>query len=216
MQSFESFVRERLPEPPARVLEVGCGRGELTTALAVAGHDALGIDPLAPDGPLFRRLTLDDVESDGRYDAVVAAFSLHHIRDLDAALEKIASLLVPEGLLLVDEFAWDRLDEPTLAWLWGQRQAAAAAGGKTEPASPADVRADWDAEHVGLHGYDALRTSLDAHFEEVDFAPTPYLHRLLGGGAPGVLEQSLVDAGTIAALGFRYAGRPRRARGPTP
>jgi len=215
MQSFESFVRERLPDPPARVLEVGCGRGELTTALAVAGHDVLGIDPLAPDGPLFRRLTLDDVENGPRYDAVVAAFSLHHIRDLDAALRKIASLLVPEGLLLVDEFAWDRLDEPTLAWLWGQRQAAAAAAGEPEPASPAEMRADWEAEHVGLHGHDALRRCLDEHFEQVAFVPTPHLHRLLGGVSSAVLEQSLIDAGTIAAIGFRYAGRPRRAPGRT-
>ncbi|HET9507045.1 MAG TPA: class I SAM-dependent methyltransferase [Gaiellaceae bacterium] len=215
MQSFESFVRERLPEPPARVLEVGCGRGELTTALAVAGHDVLGIDPLAPDGPLFRRLTLDDVENEGRYDAVVAAFSLHHIRDLAAALRKIASLLVPEGLLLVDEFAWDRLDEPTLAWLWGQRQAVAAAAGKPEPVSPAEMRAEWEAEHVGLHGHDALRGSLDEHFERVAFVPTPYLHRLLGGASSAVLEQSLMDAGTIAALGFRYVGRPRRPPGRT-
>ncbi|HEX5798612.1 MAG TPA: class I SAM-dependent methyltransferase [Gaiellaceae bacterium] len=215
MQSFESFVRERLPDPPARVLEVGCGRGELTTALAVAGHDALGIDPIAPDGPLFRRLTLDDLENDARYDAVVAAFSLHHIRDLDAALRKIASLLVPAGLLLVDEFAWDRLDEPTLAWLWGQRRAAAAAAGEAGPASPAEVRADWEAEHVGLHGHDALRRCLDEHFEQVAFVPTPHLHRLLGGVSSAVLEQSLVDAGTIAAIGFRYAGRPRRAPGRT-
>jgi SAM-dependent methyltransferase len=210
MQSFESFVRERLPDPPARVLEVGCGRGELTTALAVAGHDVLGIDPLAPDGPLFRRLTLDDVENGPRYDAVVAAFSLHHIRDLDAALRKIASLLVPEGLLLVDEFAWDRLDEPTLAWFWGQRQAAAAAAGEPEPGSPAEMRADWEAEHVGMHGHAALRRGLDDHFEQVAFVPTPHLHRLLGGASSPVLEQSLIDAGTIAALGFRYAGRPRR------
>ena len=34
----------------------------------------------------------------------------------------------------------------------------------------------------------------------------PYLHRLLGGVATEVLEQALIDAGAIQALGFRYAG----------
>ena len=210
MQSFEAFVRSQLPESPARVLEVGCGRGELTTALAVAGHAAVGIDPAAPDGPRFRRLTLEEVEEGARYDAVVAAFSLHHIRDLDAALAKVAGLLVPGGLLLVDEFAWDLLDEPTLEWLWEQQRAAAAAVGEEARGSPADLRAEWEAEHVGLHGDEALRGALDARFEQLVLEPTPYLHRLLGGAASAVLEQALIDAGTIAPLGFRYAGRPRR------
>jgi SAM-dependent methyltransferase len=207
--SFEQFVRERLPEPPARVLEVGCGNGELTTALAVAGHDALGIDPVAPDGPNFRRLTLDDLEPGPRFDAVVAAFSLHHIRDLDAALERIAGLLVPGGLLLVDEFAWDLLDEPTGDWLWGQQRAIAAAAGGAAPDSPEELRAEWDADHLGMHGYEAMRHALDERFEAATFEWTPFLHRHLGGVSSAVLEQALVDAGAIRALGFRYAGRPR-------
>ncbi len=191
------------------MLEVGCGQGELTTALAVAGHDALGIDPRAPDGPRFRRLTLDDVEPGPRFEAVVAAFSLHHIRDLDAALEKVASLLVPGGLLLVDEFAWDLLDGPTLEWLWGQQRAIAAAEGGSAPETPEELGAEWHADRLGLHGYEALRAALDARFEEVAFEWVPYLHRLLGGVASAVLEQALVDAGAIRPLGFRYAGRPR-------
>ncbi len=208
MLTFEEFVRGHLPEPPARVLEVGCGQGELTTALAVAGHDALGIDPRAPDGALFRRITLDDVEPGARVDAGGAAHALHHIRDLDAALEKAATLLVPGGLLLVDDFGWDLLDDPTFEWLWGQRRAIAAAAGAEEPGSLAEFRAEWAADRLGLHGYEALRGALDARFEALEFEWTPYLYRLLGGVASAVLEQALVDAGAIRPVGFRYAGRP--------
>lgn len=206
MQSFKEFLREQLREPPARVLEVGCGQGELTTALAVAGYDVVGIDPAAPEGELFRRLTLEDLDADVRYDAVVAAYSLHHIRDLDAALEKVARLLQPEGVVVVDEFAWDLLDEPTLDWYWGQQRALAAAGAEDAPASPEELRAEWDADHLGLHGYVALRQELDERFEQVAFEPVPYLHRLLGGTSSAVLEQALVDASAIRPLGFRYAG----------
>ncbi len=209
MQSFEEFLREQLRQPPARVLEVGCGQGELTTALAVAGYDIVGIDPAAPEGELFRRLTLDDLDADVRYDAVVAAYSLHHIRDLDAALEKVARLLEPEGVVVVDEFAWDLLDEPTLDWYWGQQRALAAAGADDAPATPEELRAEWDADHLGLHGYVALRRELDERFEEVAFEPVPYLHRLLGGASSEVLEQALIDASAIRALGFRYAGVAR-------
>ena len=203
---FEEFARAHLPAPPARVLDVGCGQGDLTTALAVAGYDVLGIDPLAPPGELFRRLKLEDIEDSELFDGIVAGFSLHHIRDLDAGLDRIAELLPPGGVLAVDEFAWDRLDETTLDWLYGQRRALAAAGHGKAPASHDELRQKWEAEHLGLHGFAALREGLDARFDELEFAWVPHLHRTLAGVATEVLEQALIDAGAIQALGFRFAG----------
>ena len=209
--SFEEFAREQLPAPPARVLDVGCGQGELTTALAVAGYDVLGIDPLAPPADHFRRLKLEDVDETELFDAVVAAYSLHHVRDLETGLDKIVRLLRPDGVLVVDEFAWDRLDETTLDWLYGQRRALAAAGHGEAPASRDELRREWEAEHLGLHGFAALHEGLDARFDEREFAWMPHLHRTLTGVATEVLEQALIDAEAIQALGFRYAGvvRPR-------
>ena len=209
---FEEFARGHLPPPGARVLEVGCGQGELTTALSVVGYDVLGIDPRAPHHDLFRRITLEDVDDpDGSYDAVVAARSLHAIRDLDHALDRIAALLRPGGVLVVDEIGWDLIDEATLDWLYGQRRALAAAGQGTAPSSLEALHEEWDADHLGIHGFSPLRAEVDARFEERAFDWTPFLHRLVGGVATEVLEQALIDAGAIQALGFRYAGvaRPR-------
>jgi len=206
-------VREHLPPAPARVLEVGCGQGALTTALAVDGYDVLGIDPVAPQGDSFRRIRLEDLEpTDGPYDAVLASYSLHHIRDLDAGLDLIAELLEPGGVVVVDEFGWDLVDEPTLDWLYGQRRALAAAGLGEAPASLQALRDEWEGEHLGLHGFEALRTAIAARFEERAFARMPFFHRQLGGVATEVLEQALVDAGGIEALGFRYAGVVRAPR----
>ena len=189
---------------------MGCGRGELTTALSVAGYDVVGIDPAAPTGDAFRPLTLEDLEEEGElFDAVVAGFVLHHIRDLDAALDKVVRLLRKDGLFLLDEFGWDRADAATLEWLLGQQRALAAAGQGEAPASLEDLRSEWEAEHVGLHGYEAMRRALDDRFEERAFAWLPYFHRSLGGAATEVLEQALVEAGAIQALGFRYAAIPR-------
>ena len=211
--TFLDFARGHLPSPPARVLEVGCGQGELTTALGVAGYDVLGIDPVAPAGDNFRRIRLEDLQpSDGPYDAVVASYSLHHVRDLDAGLDLIVELLQPGGVLVVDEFGWDLVDEPTLDWLYGQRRALAAAGLGAAPASLEALRDEWEAEHLGLHGFEALRTAVDARFEEREFARMPFFHRQLGGVATEVLEQALVDADAIQALGFRYAGVARPIR----
>jgi hypothetical protein len=46
------FVREHLPRPPARIVELGCGEsGGHLAALAKVGYDAVGVDPEAPERP---------------------------------------------------------------------------------------------------------------------------------------------------------------------
>jgi hypothetical protein len=46
------FVRDQLPPAPASVLEVGCGTlGGFVPVLLDGGHQAVGVDPEAPDGP---------------------------------------------------------------------------------------------------------------------------------------------------------------------
>jgi SAM-dependent methyltransferase len=200
----ERFLQEQLPPPPARVLEVGCGQdGALATALSVAGWDVLAIDPMAPPGDIFRRLLLEELDvEEGPFDAVVAVLSLHHIRELDAGLDRIRSLLRPGGLLAVEEFAWDLVDEATLDWLLEQRRAHGHGG----PGTRAELAAEWEAEHLGLHGYEAMRRELDARFEERAFSREPHLHREVGGREAEVLERAMIDAGTIRALGFRWVG----------
>src|SRR4051794_41935138 len=42
-----AFVRGALPEPPARVLEIGAGDGSLAAALREGGYDVVAIDPAA-------------------------------------------------------------------------------------------------------------------------------------------------------------------------
>jgi SAM-dependent methyltransferase len=196
------FIVDTRP-PPARALEVGCGDGALTIALADRGYDVTGIDPAAPSGDLFRRIKLEDLEESEPYDVVVAVRSLHHIIDLDSALDKIVRLLRGRGMLVVDEFAWDRLDAATAEWFYGQQRSGERA------ASVDDCRRDWDDEHVGLHGYDALRTAIDARFDELQFEWRPYLHRLLDSVPAVALERSLIESRAIRPLGFRYTGTPR-------
>jgi SAM-dependent methyltransferase len=139
------FVLSQLPPAPCRVLEVGCGKGELALALADAGYDVLAIDPEAPDGEIFRKTTIEAFDEPGLFDAVVASLSLHHVHDLGAALDKLVRLL--RGPLILNEHAWDRL----------------------EPMTP-----EWEEEHEGLHGYGAMRAELDARFEERFFEWRPY------------------------------------------
>jgi SAM-dependent methyltransferase len=141
------FVLSQLPRPPRRVLEVGCGAGDLATGLDVAGYDVVAVDPEAPDGPIFLRTTIEAFDDPGRFDAVVASRSLHHVEDLGSVLDKLVRLLGGAGPLILNEFAWDR----------------------REPMTP-----EWEEEHAGLHGYGAMRGELDARFEERFFEWRPY------------------------------------------
>jgi len=206
-QDLLDFVRTWLPQPPARVLEVGCGRGELAQAISQLGFTVVAIDPDPPEGELFQAVVLEEFADPDPFDTVVANRSLHHIADLSGALDKIGRLLRPEGRLILREHAWDRLDERTARWYLEQRASAA----PDPPHSLESCLSDWEDDHAGLHGYAAMRQGLDRRFSERFFDWTPYLH----GELEGVTEQEeqvLIDAGTIQATGFRYVGE--RTAGP--
>jgi SAM-dependent methyltransferase len=177
--------------------------------MAAVGYDVLAIDPVAPEGPIFRRTALEELDDSGPFAAVVASRSLHHVDDLDVALDRIAALLAPDGVLLVDEFAPDRLDDPTTDWYYGQWRALAVARGDSPPRSLEDFREELRRDHEGLHGFATMRAALDARFEERSFSWEPHLWRDLNGVASRDLEQALVDAGAVQATGYRYAGEPR-------
>ena len=192
-----SFFISQLPVPPARVLEVGCGTGDLALALSGVGHDVLAIDPVAPVGSIFRRTSLEELDDAGPFDAVVASLSLHHVHDLEAALDKIAALA---PLVVIEEFAWERFDENTADWYERQRRVLV---------SQAPPAAGWHEAHAGLHTGRMVRGALESRFEERHFEWIPYLHRYLGGPSTETLESGLIAARAIRALGFRYVGLRR-------
>jgi SAM-dependent methyltransferase len=202
--NLQSFIEAHLPLAPARVLEVGCGQGELARAIAVSGYEVVAIDPDAPKGELFQAVSLEEFASTDPFDAVVASRALHHIPDLPNAVAKIARLLRQEGRFILDEHACDRLDEQTARWYLERRAC--------EPDAPSSLEtclADWEADHRDLQGYAAMRKELDRHFSERFFAWTPYLYGELAS-VDEEEERALIEAGAIRAMGFRYVGEPAR------
>lgn len=201
-----AFVSAHLPPAPVNVLEVGCGAGELARALVAAGYAVTAIDPDAPEGPPFLRVTLEELSDTGPFDAVVAARSLHHLHDLASALDRICGLLAPGGALIVDDYAKERVDSPTAEWYHERRQALAQAGGKPAPESFEECLREWQEKEADIHTYATMRAELDARLRERFFAWIPYLYRELGEAVPERVEQELIDAGAIQATGFRYVG----------
>jgi len=203
---LQAFVSESIGPPPARILEIGCGDGTLALALDATGYAVVAVDPVAPEGSIFRRVRFEELDDPGRFDAVVASSSLHHVEDLGTVLDKVASLLTPGGSVVVSEFAWESLDEATADWYYGQMRALGAALGHDVPPSGDALRAGWTAEHADLHTGEALLEALDARFARRLYEEQPYLYRELGGPATEALERTLVEAGAIRPLGFLYVG----------
>src|SRR5438093_7338617 len=142
---FTEFALLQLPEPPGRILEVGCGReGGVAPALDAAGYDVLAVDPHAPAGPLYRQITLEELDEPGPFDAIVAGRVLHHVHPLMPALDKLVALA---PLLILDEFAWNHMDEPTVSWYEAQHRLLVAAGRR--PKGPARL-GQWRASHDDL------------------------------------------------------------------
>jgi 2-polyprenyl-3-methyl-5-hydroxy-6-metoxy-1,4-benzoquinol methylase len=107
-----------------RVLNAGCGSGELSCLMAAAGHRVVGIDQdptylqLArdragdrfPDSE-FVESSIEDYAGPGEFDAVVCTDVLEHIADDRAAFAKLAELTRPGGLVLIAV--------PAGQWLFG-------------------------------------------------------------------------------------------------
>jgi SAM-dependent methyltransferase len=198
--TVEEFVAAALPPVPARLLEVGCGAGDLARSLAARGYDVTAIDPHAPDGPLFQQVTLEAFEDAEPFDAVVANTSLHHIHDLTAALEKIRGLLRPGGVVILNEFGWDRMDERTARW-------AASRLPPDEAEAVKDFLNGWNAEHGELHTSVAMSQALDAAFIRRSFEWVPFLaEHEIERPALGAEELALIESDEINAVGFRYVG----------
>jgi SAM-dependent methyltransferase len=209
------FVRGQLPPAPATLLEVGCGTlGGFVPALLDAGYQAVGVDPEAPERPAYRRIEFERYEPPQPVDCVVASLSLHHVADLEAVLERLAARLVPGGVLVVVEWAWERFDEATARWCFVRLTAPApgAAPGwlhKHQERWAASGQ-PWDgylrawATEERLHPGEEIMRGLDARFDRQFYVEAPYFFADLADTSEAE-EQAAIDAGLIQAGGIRYA-----------
>jgi ubiquinone/menaquinone biosynthesis C-methylase UbiE len=95
--------------PPGRkVLDVGCGRGDVLASVRPAcglGIDVSGnmVQQAAADHPDldFQRCPIEEIKGDGSYDAVLCINMLEYVSDVGMVLDKIHSVLRDNGRVLI-------------------------------------------------------------------------------------------------------------------
>jgi SAM-dependent methyltransferase len=107
-----------LPEPPGRILDMGCGGGWTSVFFARRGYAVVGQDisqdmiDLAnlnkeqqriDDRLSFVRRDYEDTTGEGEFDAVVFFDCLHHADDERAALASAYRALKPGGIVITHE-----------------------------------------------------------------------------------------------------------------
>ena len=186
-----AFVRAALPAPPARVLEIGAGDGELAEALAAAGYDVVAIDP-ASEADGVRRVPLHELD-EPPFDAAVAVVSLHHVEPLEESFARLGALVRPGGVLVIDEVDFARVDE----------RAAPLVARSQRP--PAQRPSCWPTlDH--MHPLARLREALQPWFELGEPVRGPYLYRWNMPTDVRAEEEALIAAGDLPATGARLVG----------
>ena len=197
-----TFVRAALPAPPARVLEVGAGSGELAAVLEDAGYDVVAIDP-AGQSPAVRAVSLHEVdEPAASFDAAVAVVSLHHVEPLTESFRRLGQLVRPGGVLIVDELDVERFDDRAASWLIEHRGAA----GHETHSDPHDLVADLRGH---LHPLDRIRGALEEWFDLGEPVRGAYLFRWELPPELRDPEEQLIAAGRLPATGARLIGTRR-------
>jgi len=230
MRYTYDFVKRFLPSKGVRILEVGCGAGELASRLLKDGYAVVAIDSDRDSIAVAQRLGVDariatwpDFD-DGQFDAVLFTRSLHHIHPLDESVERAAESLAEGGRIIVEDFAYESADEKTLRWFYSAIRLLEATGLlvvsdeslekillKTETLNA------WRQNHEhDLHTAAEIGAQLEKMFSRVLKENAAYYFRYIAGAiaaskkrdailqAFAQQEETLAANGSIVSLGRRF------------
>ncbi len=230
------FLTSRVPVG-AEILEIGCGEGHLACELLRHGYRVTGLDS---DPEVIARAqgrgvpavigSWPEFGGSVSFDAIAFTRSLHHISPLRGAIVRARELLKPRGSLLIEDFAFEEVDETTIDWfvrVLRTKQAIAlinliAGQLVTELLSSTDVMDVWQRNRGhDVHSITTMNEAIAEHFVPHEAWSVPYLYRYL---IPVLAETSraaslvnevfqqealLGQRGEVVLLGRRIVASPR-------
>jgi SAM-dependent methyltransferase len=117
-----AFYRNHLPAKPCAILELGCGTGRVSRALAADGHRLTGIDlsfPMlaaaeltaSPPAPHYACMDMTDLAFRATFDAIIAPYNTLNLltkpEGLRACLSQVRHLLIQDGVFLLQLYIPD-------------------------------------------------------------------------------------------------------------
>lgn len=148
VQSFAEAILKRVPEH-AKILEIGCGEGQLTQLLRDAGCNVTPVDP-KPGAPFeVFQVHFEDFEAPPQsFDCIATQLVLHHADSLESFLDKAHALLRADGMLAIDDYGWER--------------------------DCAQATEDWRNERRDLHTSTVMLEALRRRFDQVYYTDHAY------------------------------------------
>ncbi|WP_113907728.1 bifunctional 2-polyprenyl-6-hydroxyphenol methylase/3-demethylubiquinol 3-O-methyltransferase UbiG [Aliidiomarina celeris] len=113
-EHFQRELNQQLPLKGLRILDIGCGGGLLTEALARAGAEVIGIDGSeysiriaqahAEQSKVkveYRHCLAEELGHDQQFDVVLNTEVIEHVEDQQGLIDTCCRLCKPEGLLVL-------------------------------------------------------------------------------------------------------------------
>ncbi|HEU5383137.1 MAG TPA: class I SAM-dependent methyltransferase [Ktedonobacteraceae bacterium] len=231
--------------------EIDCGNGYLSLELARGRHEVIGLDTspeiinLAerskqahPAPSSFGKITYvcEDFHiwsaGECHFDVVIFNRTLHHMHGLQTALTKVKRLLTNNGLLVCQDYAYDRLNDQTASWMYTMQRLLFLShlseedlkGRENEAQSIEAFREAWfQKADQRLNRWEEITQALQAAFSQHVLSWVLYLFIPIGNSIHHSeseqeralltflrdTEQFLVEKGYIQAVGFRSVGSPQ-------
>jgi trans-aconitate 2-methyltransferase len=182
-----------LPKPGERILDVGCGTGQLTSEIAQSGAIVVGVDR-SPEMIAAARQNYPDLQFDvaditatgyeGEFDAVFSNAALHWVKNQEGAITAIARALKPGGRLVFEMGGHGNIQQ-----IWKAAMQSLAAIGVQDP----EALSPWFYPSIGEYAPMLEKRDLEVTFAVLFDRPTP-----LEGGELG-LRNWLEMFGTFAS-----------------
>ena len=129
--SFKRLIESLPIKKNSKIIDIGCGTGEISKYLSAQGYDALGVDVSDYIKEEYSKntqnlkfeevdITIENSISD-KYDVVLAHLLLHHIlpEDIPSACENIKKLVKADGIVLLSWLKQEKYPHPVRKGLWG-------------------------------------------------------------------------------------------------